>query len=323
MISPLLSVILPVYNAQDFINETIKSVLDQSFKDFELIIIDDGSTDNSENIILSFQDSRIKFFKNVKNLKLIETLNLGITNSKGKYIARIDADDIAYVDRFKVQIDFLELNPDYGLVGTFVKEFGDSDKEIIYPSEDHDIRYSMIFYNPFVHSSIMIRKSVLIENSLSFHKEMIHVEDYDLWIRILKYTKGKNIPLVLVKYRVHSQQISNVYQEIQRKNTFKIQLNYLIDLGVEYEYAEPILLVLNKRQVSIFLCLKILSNLENILIKIEEGYLRKRLYNKIHSETIDTILKQKNIKFKDFYRILSKRQFFNNIQIIRLATKIR
>ena len=124
MTSATVTVLMPVYNGEMYLREAIDSILHQTFTDFEFLIINDGSTDNSETIILSYDDSRIRYEKNDSNLKLIATLNKGIELAKGKYIVRMDADDISIPDRIEKQVAFLEKNPDVGICGSWFTAFG-------------------------------------------------------------------------------------------------------------------------------------------------------------------------------------------------------
>ena len=231
---PVISVILPVYNAEEYIFDSLQSILNQSFGSFEVIVINDGSTDNSESIILQFKDIRIRYIKNEVNLKLIATLNLGLDLARGKYIARLDADDIAFPNRFEKQVAFLEKNSDYGIVGSYAKEFGKSTEVIKYVLDDESLRFALITHNPFVHSAIMFRYSIVKQYNLQFDKNCIHVEDYDLWIKILTYTKGQNIPEILVNYRVHDLQISFQYRDLQIQNTRILQTKYLDNIMYNY-----------------------------------------------------------------------------------------
>jgi glycosyltransferase involved in cell wall biosynthesis len=202
-----ISVLLPVYNAESYLQEAIDSILSQSFTDFEFIIIDDGSTDNSENIILSYNDTRIKYVKNAENLKLIATLNKGLTLCRGKYIARMDSDDIALPDRLKVQYEFMEKNPDVGVCGANIEAFYQENGrklKVWFPESDSEIRAYTYFQAAFCHPTVMLRKSVLEENNLNYPKDYYRAEDYALWVEMLRYTKAYNIQSTQLKYRKHN-----------------------------------------------------------------------------------------------------------------------
>ena len=159
------TIILPVYNAAQHLNEAIDCILHQSYSFFELLLINDGSTDGSEEIIQSYTDSRIRYIKNPKNIGLIDTLNLGFSLAEGKYIARMDADDICSLNRLEKQVEFLNENHSVGLVGSDYESFGTINKSIHYPSSYEELKFSALFYNPFCHPSMMIRKEIIVKNN--------------------------------------------------------------------------------------------------------------------------------------------------------------
>lgn len=195
----LVSVILPAYNAELYLKEAIDSILVQTFTDFELIVLNDGSNDSTEDIILSYTDSRIIYVKNQENLGLIATLNKGISLAKGKYIARMDADDIALPERLFKQVTFLESNTQYGVVGSFAQII---DSKNIYkvPVTNEAIKAFLYIDSPFIHPSMVIRKDLLINNL--YDHQYHRIEDYELWVRLSVQTKFYNIPEVLLNYRV-------------------------------------------------------------------------------------------------------------------------
>jgi glycosyltransferase involved in cell wall biosynthesis len=207
----VISVVLPVYNGEKYLTEAISSILSQSFKDFELIIIDDGSTDKSISIIEKFQDDRIKFLKNEENKGLVFSLNRGIKESSGKYIARMDCDDIALPHRLKIQYEFMENNPEIGLCGTFVKRFGSILRRglLKVPVSNDEIKANSLFFCSFVHPAVMLRKEVLIKNNLKYSEDFKGAEDYNLWIDMMGCgIKVANIPVPLLKYRVSKLSVS-------------------------------------------------------------------------------------------------------------------
>lgn len=226
------SVIMPVYNAEKFLKEAIDSILVQTFSSFELLVIDDGSTDDSCKIILGYKDSRIRFLRNEKNIGLIHTLNKGINESKGEYIARMDADDVSRADRMLKQVYFLESNPSYGMVGSWCSIINSS-KKIEYHTSHASLQFALLNYCCFVHPSVMLRKSVLTENQLSFDSHFVHSEDYELWTRLLTKTKAANLPDYLLSYREHEHQISSIYREEQLAMTSDVIRNYLKRLDSE------------------------------------------------------------------------------------------
>lgn len=225
----LISVVLPVYNAQNTISEAIDSILNQTFTDFELIIINDGSTDESEKIILEFNDQRIKYYANDGNKGLIYTLNRGIELSMGKYIARMDADDIALPKRFEKQVRVMEENPDIIVCGTQIKYFGISKRKSKFyaPETSKDNKEWLLENTCFAHPTVMMRRSVLIENNISYNCDYKHCEDYKLWIDLSNYGDFYNLQEVLLLYRLSYTQITQNGNIIQIQNSRRCRREYL------------------------------------------------------------------------------------------------
>jgi len=199
---PIVSVILPVFNCEDYIYDAVKSILDQTFTEFELFIIDDGSTDNTYKIIKQIKDPRIILVKQ-NNKGLPKTLNENFKRARGKFIARQDADDFSYPQRLEKQVKFLESHPDVGIVGTWAEIWiaqKKSDRTLMHSCQNYQLSFDILFDSAFVHSSIMIRKKVF--NLLGGYNDKFQpVEDYEYWTRILEKFKGANIPELLQVYR--------------------------------------------------------------------------------------------------------------------------
>lgn len=201
---PRLSVILPVYNGQEYLAEAIHSVLSQSFDDFELIVINDGSTDGSAAIIEEFDDKRIRFFQQT-NKGLAATLNRAVSLASGEYIARQDQDDVCLPTRFERQVQFLEANTDVGMVGAAAEIWvgnARSNRLLQHPTHNALLKFGLLFDNHFVHSSVMVRRSVF--DCLGGYSEDFlrqPPEDYELWSRVMKKYMVANLPDVLLKYR--------------------------------------------------------------------------------------------------------------------------
>ncbi|GHM99855.1 hypothetical protein WSM22_13450 [Cytophagales bacterium WSM2-2] len=224
---PWISVIMPVFNAEDFLEDAIQSILDQSFADFEFLIFNDGSTDRSLEIINSFKDPRIILFDSPRNFGYVKWLNEGIKKAKGKYIARIDADDIADHNRLDKQYQFMESNPEYIICGSNYRIIGDRSVSNL-PLEDSDIRLRMLRITPFCHPSVMLRTSVLHEYSIFYNSEHMPSEDHEMWVFLSDYGKFKNLPEPLLYYRVHQSNISlKARTEKQLQNLVDAQLLYI------------------------------------------------------------------------------------------------
>ncbi len=231
--APTVSVVMSCYNRKDYIAESIESILNQTYSDFEFIILDNASTDGTSDIIKDFasKDKRIVYIQNEKNKGLITNLNTGLSLARGKYIARMDDDDISYITRFQKQIEFMDSHPDIAVCGTYIETFGEENVDPWVKDSDSDILAILInFFNPMCHPTVMIRKSFLTEHNLSYNLEDLYAEEYGLWKEIIIH-KGKlaNIPEVLLKYRTHKKRLSseNSTAKIQTKNALKIKKELL------------------------------------------------------------------------------------------------
>jgi len=222
---PAVSIIIPVYNAGEYLPECLDSIIKQIFPDFELLIIDDGSTDNSIDIIKSFPDRRIRLIMNKHDF--IGSLNLGLNEAKGKYIARMDADDIMLSHRLQTQYDFMETNPDIDICGSYAESFGELKDIIQRPVKQTDIVSSMLLSNPIIHPSVMIRRSILRQSGCLYQYGYACAEDYKLWTDLaLKGFKFANIPEPLLLYRISPQQVTQVFQNDMVVSSLKIGLEY-------------------------------------------------------------------------------------------------
>lgn len=226
----MVSVLLPVFNAEKYLREAITSVLQQSFRDFELIIINDGSSDKSDEIIRAFKDPRIRYLINEQNIKLIKTLNRGIDEASGKYIARMDADDICMTDRFLRQVEFLEEHKDYVMCGSWARIIdgeGNITGRIKRIDSDGMIRSNMLFTTPFLHPTVMIRTAALKKEKYS--DVALHCEDLELWIRLAANgnSKFRNLPYFLLKYRWHTTNVSVQNAEFQSVHRRKLIVPYV------------------------------------------------------------------------------------------------
>ncbi|UPT65615.1 MAG: glycosyltransferase [Sphingobacteriales bacterium JAD_PAG50586_3] len=185
---PLVSVLMPVYNTAPFLAEAIQSILNQTYQNLELIIVNDGSTDNSEEVILSFNDKRIRYYPNAENKKIVYSRNKALELANGKYIAFLDSDDYSVPNRLEIQVDFLEKNMLFGFIGSnarFVNTRNEySDNIISYQIGDDDIEIILLFKNFFCASTITFRRDAI--GNLRFNPDFPVAEDYDFYLRILE-----------------------------------------------------------------------------------------------------------------------------------------
>lgn len=201
--SPLVTVLLPVYNRQS-VAKTIDSILAQTFEDFELLVVDNASNDHTVDVVRSYSDKRIRLIINEENMGQTYSLNRGLSLSQGKYIARIDADDIALPERLEKQYAFLESHADYGLCGCWVQYINDEDKLTLIMKmcqTDEGLRTMQKITCGMYHPAAMMRTSVLRRNNITYDPSLRMASDYYMWFRIMQYSKGQNLGEVLLYYR--------------------------------------------------------------------------------------------------------------------------
>jgi len=219
-----ISVIMPVYNTkEEYLREAIESILNQTYTDFELIIINDGSTNNSEDVIKSYTDERIRYIKQ-DNQGAAGSRNNGIKAAIGEYIAIMDSDDISYPNRLEEEVKFLDGHPDYAIVGSSAEIFPRT-KMWINVEEPRILDF--IRECNFVHSTVMYRRKLFIENGYTYDLMMPPTEDYDLWSKIILKEKAYNIQKPLVRYRLEGQGISSTNKNKGELNTIKVQKRLL------------------------------------------------------------------------------------------------
>lgn len=232
--NPAITILMPVYNGEKYLREAIDSILNQSFVDYELLIINDGSNDNSISVIESFKDSRIKLVHNEKNIGLAETCNRGLDLATGEYIARMDCDDVSLPDRLRKQFEFMESHPEIGICGTWAKVIGENQGYIIKkPTTSLETKTSLLFSTCFIHPTVMMRKEVINNSGIRYKKEFDPGDDYVFWVEISNFTKFANLPEVLLHYRMHPRNISKLKSDNQIKGAKQARLNMLLRLNIE------------------------------------------------------------------------------------------
>lgn len=288
MPNPTLSIIMPVFNAGPFIKESVQSLLNQSFADFELIIIDDGSTDNSMEIISEMKEPRIRTLTNDANRGIVYSRNRGIENAKGRYISPFDSDDVARKDKFEKQIDFLEKNPDIGMIGSWVILIDEQGKptgkkwKVNAPPER--IPALLLFRNYFAQSSMVIRKEVIPGGNYTTGYDV--VEDYKMWVDITSKHKAWNYPDYLLLYRVHSKSITKREQEKMEGRDAMI-LDYVYSkMDIELTAKQKSLLIALKNNRALT-DQKSLKKLEEFLLHILAQNARMGVYD--HRELLKVV----------------------------------
>lgn len=240
--TPVITVCVPCYNAAPYLRECIDSILSQSFNDFELLIVDDGSTDNSIDIIRSYQDPRIRLIENEHDY--IGTINTLLIEARSKYIARMDADDIMFEDRLQSQYDYLESNPDIDILGGGMQFFGDQKIEC-YPQTEGYITFDNMLEGCCIgHPCTMMVRDVINKYNIRYNPDYIYAEDYHFWMQCLQNgLRLKNLKKLLIKYRCYKTQVTSVHAKQQAENAERIQREIRTwiseqELSVAYEAIE-------------------------------------------------------------------------------------
>ncbi|MEJ5210015.1 MAG: glycosyltransferase [Burkholderiales bacterium] len=243
--NPLLSVVMPVFNAEAYVAEAVESILGQSVRNFEFIIIDDGSTDNSLSILKRYaaQDTRIRLISH-ENRGLVETLNEGIALARGEWIARMDADDVAMPDRFRLQLAALEREK-ADFCGGAVECFGAWRTVWSYPRTHEACEVRLLFHVPFAHPTVMGRCSAFAQ--LRYDSRFAHAEDYDLWQRAwARGYKLVNVPEIVLRYRVHGGQVSAIRTTEQQDKADTVRKRHwqALSPGMDEEEIDSIIQML-------------------------------------------------------------------------------
>lgn len=279
---PLISVLMPCYNAMPFLTEALDSIINQTYKNLEILCINDGSTDNTGDILEEYasKDSRIIVIHNEVNLKLIRSLNKGIDLASGSYIARMDSDDISALNRIEIELQYLEKNPDIDIVSTGSNNM--TEEGVIFSQNiprqfsSKACFFASFLFVPIGHPELLIRTEVLKENKFLFEEHVLHTEDYELWSRLLR--KGYNLTNIsdcLHDFRINSQSVSRKYTVIQDQNFVECaKRHYQLYTGENLE-TEVTQIMVNRITDA--------PNLRNI----------KTAINKIHRLKLDFISKEK------------------------------
>ncbi|MCW5875594.1 MAG: glycosyltransferase [Anaerolineales bacterium] len=231
---PKVSVVMAVHNGELYLSEALDSIFQQSLRDFEFLVIDDASTDGTAEILAACTDPRLHIHTNKSQLGLAASLNLGLEQARGEYIARMDHDDISLPRRLEMQASYLDEHPDVDVLGAWVRTLGQPPEQTWrYPTEDDAIRSELLFNPVLVHSSVMLRRSSLGKHKLRYDPKLPRAQDYDLWTRVAGRLRFANLNKVLLCYRVHSSQVGQRFGEEQQQIANRIRLDHLHRLGIK------------------------------------------------------------------------------------------
>lgn len=231
---------MSVYNNEQYLREAVDSILKQTFKDFNFLIIDDCSTDRSLEILKSYSDPRIKIIENKRNIGIAKSINKGLKQSQGKYLAHMNADDISLPERLKKQVAFMENNPEIDVCGTWLQNFGKNNQTVCTMPTKHDSVFAgMLFENTIHNSTVIIRRDSIFRLGQFRDEKYFFSEDYEYWVRLgMLGIKLANIGEVLLKYRIHETQAGNVHSNTIKTESDKINLMQLNKLGLKITEKE-------------------------------------------------------------------------------------
>ena len=227
----MVSVLIPTFNSEIFVVKAIESVLAQGYKNFEILILDDGSSDRTVEIVNHLNHPKIRLFESGTNRGLPAVLNEGIRHSKGAYLARLDSDDLCAPGRLEAQVNYLRNHPSVGLVGGSMMEFGEKRRQVSYPKKHDEIACAMLFRNAIAHGAVMYRAQVFREG-IRYSEESLLAQDYELWSRLINVTEFANLEDVLMFRRVHEEQVTKSNRLERRERYFIIRKAMASSLGV-------------------------------------------------------------------------------------------
>jgi glycosyltransferase involved in cell wall biosynthesis len=312
---------MSVYNSEKYLEEAIESILAQTYTNFEFIIINDGSTDGSLNIIQEYMknDKRIVLITR-ENKGLPYSLNEGIEKAKGKYIARMDADDISLPTRFEEQVKFMEENQDIGVCGTWAEVFGDNRKNELlrHPTIHEELKVRLLFSVCFAHPTVMIRKIILDKYNLKYNIEYVNAQDYELWSRVSAVTKLANISKILLRYRVVNDSITVI------ANNEKKELRYKLLSGVFNSYIEKLNIKNTEDENKLHFIIGLNERIkkENIDLQFLNRYLNKLIKENNNTYTFDNKYLEKFLAKKFLIVIYFKLKKFDMLFLSAIFYKL-
>lgn len=322
---PEVTVLMSVYNGEKYLHEAIKSILNQAWGNFEFLILNDDSTDNTAKILSGYSDPRIRIINNERNIGLTRSLNKGLREAKGIYIARMDADDISLPDRIKIQYHCFRENPDVGVVAGWVQvidEWCGNLGEWSTPLQPEDIYYRLNFRNCLAHGAVMFRKDVVLKSG-GYNENIERAQDYELWYRLSKITKICQVDKFLLKWRDHKANISNKWKKEQEKRARRLVKPRLESLAGR-KLSKDEIKRLQKNKIDniddLQETIRLLGKINKNLLSTEAGVikhtgLKKRRIKKAMRLKIRKLLYM-------FFRPLSAGRFLRYFMNLRFRTKL-
>jgi len=325
--SPKVTVLMPVYNVALYVTEAINSILNQTFKDFELLIINDGSTDSTREEVLKFSDPRIRFVENEHNIGLANTLNRGIELAQGEYIARMDGDDISLPERLAKQFAILDSLPNIDICGAGYRFFGSRNYSAIYPAQHEEIKIGLLFGCCMIIP--LFRRQSIINAGLRYNQEYFPAEDYHFWTECVHELNMYNIPEILFLYRMHSTQVSEVMtNQSEMSNTVRISyfksLFRVSDKGIADTFVRHFAGAAAIKSIAEFYEHKDFINsmlqVNRLNAAFSDGLLRERLLSHVQNKLAVYVITK---WFADRYTPLGLIKLFSSGLFFHLSTKFR
>ena len=300
----MVSLITSVYNCEHYIDEMLSSIINQTYENWEMIIIDDASSDETVLKIKMFNDRRIKLVENTSNCGLTHNLNVALKMCQGEYVLRIDGDDIAYTDRLSKQIEYMDEHPNIVLSGCWMKLFGNETGFYQRVVDDKSLRIQLIFDPVILHPTFIFRRSVVDKYSIIYDEELKHAQDYKFIYEISRHGKIGNLPEILVKYRVHDEQISLSRKEEQTRCANKTRTAILTDMGI----------VLCSKQLNSWFDFCLMENIDQINRNVVDDIIKSIVsWNKENSYYDHDLLIE--TFYHKYAEVFSKNNVLNNANI--------
>jgi len=301
---PKISVIMSVYNEEKYLKDSIESILNQTFKDFEFLIINDSSIDNSLNIIKSYKDPRIRVINNSKNIGLSKSLNIGLQHAQGQYMARMDADDISLPNRLEEQLKFLEINKDITLIGCQVELIDENNQIIGYkksrPKDFDIVKFWIITKNPFIHSTFFLKMEE-IKKINGYNEKYKYSQDFEICSRLIeKKYKIVNMPSYLLKFRRHNKSITKTLHKRKAQLEYALlilQKNINKYIKLNKNDTRILINTINKQETNIIYLIKSLIFYK----KIFNSFIKKENLNNNQIEIIKKIYKEERNSMLGFF----------------------
>ncbi|MFC4386540.1 glycosyltransferase family 2 protein [Gracilibacillus marinus] len=284
MKKPLVTIFIPVFNSEQYLKESINSILNQTYNNIELLLVDDGSTDNSVKLIQSIDDPRIRLLQNKGNKGIPYTRNVGLREARGKYMAIMDSDDIAMPTRIETQVNYLENNPDIDAIGSYYIKFTDNNERKIsvrYTKAD-EIKMMLLYFTPISNPSSMVRISTVKENNLSYNEDFFVSQDYEFWAQLSKVGKIEVVEDYLLKYRTGHENITKVskQEKLEKRNKLISRIHedllnyYGINLTEEEKFIYNQIFSQNPKSI------QNIDNIPVVINKLKEWANSNSIFNK-------------------------------------------